>query len=140
LGATCLFIVEHTLSRALVSRQVTNPTGRCTSLEEYRMFTSYILQKAAIFAKLGWLFRITANHSDCRSAQTQKEGCHTLSHCHLLAVRSITKKAIEKRPYYLLLVLAKITADGDCSCEIKRCLLLGRKVMTNLDSILQNRD
>ena len=35
---------------------------------------------------------------------------------------------------------SKITADGDCSHEIKRRLLLGRKVMTNLDSILQNRD
>ena len=34
----------------------------------------------------------------------------------------------------------KITADGDCSHEIKRCLLLGRKVMTNLDSILKSRD
>ena len=35
---------------------------------------------------------------------------------------------------------SKITADGDCSHEIKRCLLLGRKAMTNLDSILENRD
>ena len=35
---------------------------------------------------------------------------------------------------------SKITADGDCSHEIKRCLLLGRKVMTNLDSIFKNRD
>ena len=35
---------------------------------------------------------------------------------------------------------SKITADGDCSHEIKRCVLLGRKVMTNLDSILKNRD
>ena len=35
---------------------------------------------------------------------------------------------------------SKITVDGDCSHEIKRCLLLGRKVMTNLDSILKNRD
>ena len=35
---------------------------------------------------------------------------------------------------------SKITADGDCSHEIKRCLLLGRKVMTNLDSILKGRD
>ena len=34
----------------------------------------------------------------------------------------------------------KITADGDCNHEIKRCLLLGRKVMTNLDSILKSRD
>ena len=35
---------------------------------------------------------------------------------------------------------SRITADGDCSHEFKRCLLLGRKVMTNLDSILKNRD
>ena len=35
---------------------------------------------------------------------------------------------------------SKITADGDCRHEIKRCLLLGRKVMTNLDSILKGRD
>ena len=35
---------------------------------------------------------------------------------------------------------SKIAADGDCSHEIKRCLLLGRKAMTNLDSILESRD
>ena len=35
---------------------------------------------------------------------------------------------------------SKITADGDCSCEIKRRLLLGRKAMTNLDNILKSRD
>ena len=35
---------------------------------------------------------------------------------------------------------SKITADGDCSHEIKRCLLLGRKVMTNLDSIFKSRE
>ena len=35
---------------------------------------------------------------------------------------------------------SEITADGDCSHEIKRCLLLGRKVMTNLDHILKSRD
>ena len=35
---------------------------------------------------------------------------------------------------------SKITADGDCSHEIKRCLLLGRKAMTNLDSVLRSRD
>ena len=39
-----------------------------------------------------------------------------------------------------ILLGSKITADGDCSDEIKRCLLLGRKAMTNLDSILKNRD
>ena len=40
----------------------------------------------------------------------------------------------------LILLGSKITADGDCSHEIKRRLLLGRKVMTNLDSILKTRD
>ena len=35
---------------------------------------------------------------------------------------------------------SKITADGDCSHEIKRCLLLGRKAMTNLESVLKSRD
>ena len=39
-----------------------------------------------------------------------------------------------------ILVGSKITADGDCSHEIKRCLLLGRKAMLNLDSLLKNRD
>ena len=41
---------------------------------------------------------------------------------------------------HLILGGFKITADGDCNHEIKRRLLLGRKVMTNLDSILKNRD
>ena len=39
-----------------------------------------------------------------------------------------------------ILGASKITADGDCSHEIKRCLLLGRNVMTNLDSIFKSRD
>ena len=43
-----------------------------------------------------------------------------------------------ERPY--VLGGSKITADGDCSHEIKRCLLLGRKAMANLDSILKSRD
>ena len=40
----------------------------------------------------------------------------------------------------VILVGSKITANGDCSHEIKRCLLLGRKAMTNLDNILKSRD
>ena len=39
-----------------------------------------------------------------------------------------------------ILGVSKITADGDCSHEVKRCLLLGRKVMTNIDSIIKSRD
>ena len=41
---------------------------------------------------------------------------------------------------FFIFLGSKISADGDCSLEIKRCLLLGRKVMTNLDSILKSRD
>ena len=40
---------------------------------------------------------------------------------------------------HLIFLGSKITADGDCSHEVKRCLLLGRKVMTNLDRILKSR-
>ena len=41
---------------------------------------------------------------------------------------------------YFIFLSSKITADGDCSHEIKRCLFLGRKAMTNLDSILKSTD
>ena len=47
---------------------------------------------------------------------------------------------IQPRISHDILGGSKITANGDCSHEIKRCLLLGRKVMTNLDSILKSRD
>ena len=39
-----------------------------------------------------------------------------------------------------IFLVSKVTADGDCSQEIKRCSLIGRKVMTNLDSVLKSRD
>ena len=51
----------------------------------------------------------------------------------------IDGETVETVSYFIFLG-SKITADGDCSHEIKRHLLLGRKVMTNLDSILKNRD
>ena len=51
----------------------------------------------------------------------------------------IDGETVETVSYFIFLGF-KITADGDCSHEIKRRLLLGRKVMTNLDSILKSRD
>ena len=51
----------------------------------------------------------------------------------------IDGETVETVPDFIFLG-SKITADGDCSHEIKRCLLLGREVMTNLDSILKSRD
>ena len=51
----------------------------------------------------------------------------------------IDKETMETVTAFVFLV-SKITADGDCSHEIKRCLLLGRKTMTNLDSILKGTD
>ena len=53
--------------------------------------------------------------------------------------REIDGKTVETVSDFIVLVY-KITTDGDCSHEIKRCFLLGRKVMTNLDSIFKNRD
>ena len=56
-----------------------------------------------------------------------------------ITLRQIDGEIVETVTDYIL-GGSKITADGDCSHEIKRRLLLGRKVMTNLDSILRNRD
>ena len=53
--------------------------------------------------------------------------------------RQIDGETVETVRYFIFLD-SKITAGGDCSHEIKRCLLLRRKVMTNLDSILKSRD
>ena len=53
---------------------------------------------------------------------------------------SLFAKQTQTLKMNLWLPKGKITADGDCSHEIKRCLLFGRKVMTNLDSILKSRD
>ena len=49
-------------------------------------------------------------------------------------------ETVETVSDFIIFLGSKITADGDCSHEIKRCLLLGRKVMTNLDSIFKSRD
>ena len=51
----------------------------------------------------------------------------------------IDRETMETVPDFITLG-SKITADGDCSHEIKRCLLLGRKAITNLESILKSRD
>ena len=52
----------------------------------------------------------------------------------------IDGETVETVAAFKIFLGSKITADGDCSHEIKRCLLLGRKVMTNLDSIFKSRD
>ena len=61
-----------------------------------------------------------------------------------MASRHITSWQIDGEPVEtvadFIFLGSKLTADGDCSHEIKRCLLLGRKVMTNLDSIFKSRD
>ena len=62
----------------------------------------------------------------------------------IMASGSITSWEIDEETVEtvsdFILLGSKITADGDCSHEIKRCLLLGRKVMTNLDRIFKSRD
>ena len=57
----------------------------------------------------------------------------------LITSRQIDGETMETVRDFIL-GASKITADGDCSHKIKRCLLLGRKAMTNLDSILKSRD
>ena len=52
----------------------------------------------------------------------------------------IDEEQMETVTDFLFFLGSKITAEGDCSHEIKRCLLLGRKAMTNLGSIFKNRD
>ena len=59
--------------------------------------------------------------------------------CGLITSWEIDGETVETVADFIL-GNSKITADGDCSHKIKRCLLLGRKVMTNLDSILKSRD
>ena len=58
---------------------------------------------------------------------------------HLFTLRQVDGETMETVTDFIFLG-SKITADGHCSHEIKRCFLLGRKVMTNLDSILKSRD
>ena len=68
---------------------------------------------------------------NCQRTKIMASGPITSSHIH--------GKEVEKGKYFNFLG-SKITADAGCSHEIKRCLLLGRKVMPNLDSILKSRD
>ena len=58
----------------------------------------------------------------------------------IMASGPITSWKIDGKQCQTIFLGSKITADGDCSHEIKRCLLLGRKVMANQDSILKSRD
>ena len=60
-------------------------------------------------------------------------------HCFPIALQQIDGETMETVTDFIFLG-SKITADGDCSHEIKRCLLLGRKALTNLESILKSRD
>ena len=70
--------------------------------------------------------------------------CHPIQKTKIMASGPITSWQIDGETVEtvadFVFLSSKITADGDCSHAIKRCLLLGRKVMTNLDSILKSRD
>ena len=68
--------------------------------------------------------------------QHSKNKDHGIRSCHLMANRWENNGIVTD----IISLGSRITADGDCSREIKRRLLLGRKVMTNLDSILKSRD
>ena len=74
--------------------------------------------------------------------ESEKAGLKlNIQNTKIMASGPITSWQIDgKRVTVFIFLGSKITVDGDCSHEIKRCLLLGRKVMTNLDSILTSRD
>ena len=74
--------------------------------------------------------------------ESQKVGLKlNIQKTKIMASGPITSWQIDRETVSDFIFLgSKITADGDCSHEIKRCLLLGRKVMTNLDSILKSKD
>ena len=77
--------------------------------------------------------------------ESEKVGLeHTIQKTKIMASGTITSWEIDGETVETVSDFifggSKITADGDCSYEIKRCLLLGRKVITNLDSILKSRD
>ena len=77
--------------------------------------------------------------------ESEKEGLKlNIQKTKIMASSSITSWQIDGESVEtvtdFILGCSKITADGDCSHEIKRCLLLGRKVITNLDSILKSKD
>ena len=74
--------------------------------------------------------------------ETEKAGLKVnIQKTKIMASRPITSWQIDGETMETLVFWgSKITADSDCSHEIKRCLLLGRKVMTNLDSIFKSRD
>ena len=74
--------------------------------------------------------------------ESEKAGLkHNIQKTKIMASGTITSWQIDVETVADFIFLgSKITADGDCSHEIKRCLLLGKKVMVNLDSILKSRD
>ena len=77
--------------------------------------------------------------------ENEKSGLkHSIQKARIMASIPITSWQIDREKVEIvtdfLFLGSKITADGDCSHEIKRSLLLGRKAMTNLDSMLKSRD
>ena len=76
--------------------------------------------------------------------ESEKAGLKLIQKMKIVALASITSRQIDGETMEtvtdFIFLGSKITADGDCSHETKRCLLLGRKTMTNLDSILKSRD
>ena len=76
--------------------------------------------------------------------ESEKVGLKLKNQTTIMVSRPITSRQIDREAMEIgrdfILGGSKISVDGDCSHEIKRCLLLGRKVMTNLDRILKSRD
>ena len=130
----------------------------------FNFYTEYILRNAGLEEAQAGINTAGRNISNLRYADDMaeseeelksllmkvKEECEkvgfklSIQKTKIMASSPITSWEIDgetvKTVADLIFLGSKVTVDGDCSHEIKRCLLLGRKVMTNLDSILKSRD
>ena len=119
------------------------PRSKCLLISWLQSPSAVILEPP----KIKSLIVSTVSPSICHEVteESEKVGLkHDIQKMKIMASVPITSWQIDgetvERVTDFIFLGSKITADGDCSHEIKRCLLLGRKAMTNLDSILKSRD
>ena len=130
--STVLSLLFNTLSRLVKSFL---PNNKCLLLSWLQLPSTVILETKKIKS-------VTASTLSLSKEESEKVDLKlNIQKTKIMASGPITSRKIDgERVADFIFWAPKITADDDCSHEIKRCLLLGKKVMTNLDSILKSRD